>query len=207
MFGKKVLTILLYRLYTVKRRRIRNIILALVTRLEGGQMYSQTLRRIFSVYHDIEIGMYSYGGCFNLNNIRAYTRIGRYCSFADGVCIFNANHPIELKSTHPFFYEPSFGYVESEQISRRSIVIGNDVWIGQNAVILASVKKIGHGAVIGAGAVVTKDVPEFAILAGNPARILRYRFSEEIQEEIIESQWWNKDIKELKECFDQFLRH
>jgi acetyltransferase-like isoleucine patch superfamily enzyme len=126
---------------------MRRVVLALVKRLEGGEMYSESLRAIFSKYYNIEIGKHSYGGCFNPDNIRAFTKIGRYCSFAENVYIYNANHPLAHKSTHPFFYNPEFGYVKTEQISRRCIEIGNDVWIGQNAIILASVTNIGDGAV------------------------------------------------------------
>ena len=185
--------------------RLRKLILALVKRLEGGQIYSETRRAIFSKYHNIEIGKYSYGGCFNPDNIRAFTKIGRYCSFAENVYIYNANHPLGSKSMHPFFYDPSLGYVEREQISRRSIEIGSDVWVGQNVIILPSVNKIGDGAVIGAGAIVTKDVPDFAVVAGNPAKFIKWRFSEKTRAELKASQWWNKDIEELSQNIEEFL--
>ena len=90
-------------------------------------------------------------------------------------------------------------------IPRTKLVIGNDVWIGHNAIILPSVSNIGDGAVIGAGSVVTKDVPPFAVVAGNPAKIILYRFSEEKIREIMKSPWWGKDINELKNEFDSFL--
>jgi virginiamycin A acetyltransferase len=206
MFGKKVITGLLYKLYAFRRRRLRDIILRLVTKLECGQMKSHTLRRIFLDYHHIEIGLYSYGGCFDPNRIAPFTKIGRYCSFAQGVCVFNGNHPTGFKSMHPFFYNPAFGYVQKELIPRNKVIIGNDVWVGHNAIIVPSVKRIGDGAVIGAGAVVTKDVPDFAVVAGNPARVVKYRFSEETRLKIKSSKWWNKDIKELKENLEEFLR-
>ncbi len=161
-------------------------------------MYSLTLRQIFSKYHGIEVGLYSYGGCFDPSRINPLTKIGRYCSFAEGVCIFNANHPIERKSMHPFFYNPASGCVGGDQVTRRQIVIGNDVWVGRNAIILPGCTRIGHGAVVGAGSVVTGDVPEFAIVAGNPARILRYRFSPEAASRLLNEKWWDKDIAELR---------
>lgn len=200
----RIFSKLLYRLYAVKKHRLRDIILQAVATLEGGQMLSSTLRRIFSDYHQIEIGLYSYGGCFDLHRIRPFTKIGRFCAFAPNVCIFNANHPLQFKSTHPYFYEPAFGYVQNEKIPRRCIEIGNDVWVGQSAIILPSVKRIGDGAVIGAGAVVTKDVPDFAIVAGNPAVIIRYRFDEETIRKLKEECWWNKDIEELKANLNDF---
>lgn len=199
-----LLSILLFKLYALKSRRLKKAIQALVTRLEGGEMYSETLRAIFSKYHNIDIGKYSYGGCFNPANIQAFTKIGRYCSFAENVYIYNANHPLSFKSTHPFFYNPSLGYVETEQISRRSIEIGNDVWIGQNAIILASVTNIGDGAVIGAGTVVTKNVPDFAVVVGNPDKIVKYRFSEQTIQKLKQERWWDKDIDDLRANLDDF---
>jgi len=201
--GLRPLSKLLYRLYAV--RRLRRVIRALATRLEGGQMYSETLRAIFSKYHGIEIGNYSYGGCFNPANIRALTKIGRYCSFAENVYIYNRNHPLGAKSTHPFFYNPSLGYVESEQMARRHIQIGNDVWVGQNAIILASVTEVGDGAVIGAGAVVTKNVPDFAVVVGNPAKVVKYRFSEDAIRKLKQERWWDSDIGDLQGDLKAFL--
>ena len=142
--------------------------------LEKGEFYSVTLRRIFKDYHKIEVGMYSYG-CFAPNHINALTRIGRYCSFARGVCIFNGNHPLDFRSLHPFFFNPNLGYVKQEKIKRRQIEIGHDVWVGRNAIITPSVKRIGNGAVIGAGAVVTKGtvIPSGSVYAGTPAKKIK----------------------------------
>lgn len=201
-----ILSNFLYKLYAIKRRGLRNSILSIVEKFEGGQMLSPTLRRIFLDYHHIEVGLYSYGGCFDPFAVDPFTKIGRYCSFAGGVRVFNANHPLQFKSTHPFFFNPLLGHVEKELVSRNKLVIGNDVWVGHNAIILSSVKNIGDGAVIGAGAVVTKDIPDFAVVAGNPAKLIKYRFSEETRCKIKDSQWWNKDIEELKENFQEFLQ-
>lgn len=201
-----VLSKLIYKLYAFRRRSLRNIILHVIEKLEGGQMVSLTLRRIFLDYHHIEVGLYSYGSCFNPHVIASFTKIGRYCSFAEGVRIFNGNHPLEFQSMHPFFYNPIFGYVEKEIISRNRLIIGNDVWVGYNAIILPSVKSIGDGAVIGAGAVVTKDVPDFAVMVGNPAQVVKYRFSEATICKIKASEWWNKDIEELQKGLEEFIQ-
>jgi virginiamycin A acetyltransferase len=198
-----ILSNLLYKLYAFKRRKIRSAILDYFYKHEGGEMLSPTLRRIFLDYHGIEIGMYSYGGCFEAAHIMAKTKIGRYCSFGGGVYRFNTNHSMEFMSTHPFFYSSNFEYVQKELVHRSELVIGNDVWVGQNAILLPSVKRIGDGAVIGAGAVVTKDVPDFAIVVGNPARVIKYRFSKETQLKIKASKWWDKDIRDLD--LDKFM--
>jgi len=205
MLRTKLLQIL-YKLYSFECRRLRSLILKVVERIDGGQRYSLLLRKIYLNYHDIEIGLYSYGCCFNISRIQSFTIFGRYCSVGEGVCIFNANHPLSHKSLHPFFYNPNLGIVEDEKIERRSIEIGNDVWFGNNAIVTSSVKKIGNGAVIGAGAIVTKDVPDFAVVAGNPAKIIKYRFDEKTRRQIIKSKWWEKDISELQENLDEFTR-
>jgi acetyltransferase-like isoleucine patch superfamily enzyme len=161
------------------------------------QIWSKLLRQIYADYHHIKIGMYSYGGCFDIENIGCYTTIGRYCSFANGVRILNANHPLECKSMHPFFYFPGLGYVEKDLTPYYSLTIGNDVWFGRGAIVTPRVRRIGDSAVIGAGAVVTKDVPDFAVMAGNPAKVIKYRFSEETRLKIKQEKWWEKDIEEL----------
>ncbi|MGP8153993.1 MAG: CatB-related O-acetyltransferase [Smithella sp.] len=200
----KSLNKILYRLYALNNRRLRDIIQSIISNNEGGAVRSKTLRKIFHDYHDITIGMYSYGGCFDLHNIPAGTVIGRYCSFARNVYILSGNHPFTNKSMHPFFYSPYFGYVDELSITRTKLVIENDIWIGQNAIILPSVNRIENGAVIAAGAVVSKNVPPFAIVAGNPAKIIKYRFSQQVIDQITQSAWWEKDINEIKENHDEF---
>jgi len=200
---------ILYRLYALNNRRLRDIIQSIISNNEGGAVRSKTLRKIFRDYHDIAIGMYSYGGCFDLHNIPTGTVIGRYCSFARNVYILSGNHPLTNKSMHPFFYSPYFGYVDELLITRTKLVIENDIWIGQNAIILPSVSRIENGAVIAAGAVVSKNVPPFAVVAGNPAKIIRYRFPQQVIDKIIQSAWWKKDIDDIKNNrseFESFLK-
>ena len=84
--------------------------------------------------------------------------------------------------------------------------VGNDVWMGDNAIILADVTEIGDGAIIGAGAIVKKNVPPYAVVVGNPARVVRYLFSKEVIDELLASKWWEKDIEELKLNIDEFQR-
>ena len=194
---------ILFEMYKIKR--LRSFVVSVVSKIENGDYFSETLRRIFSEYHNIVIGKYSYG-CFDSAKINQFTRIGRYCSFASDISIFNGNHPIEHLSTHPFFFNPNLKYVDEEKIDRRWIDIGHDVWIGRNAIITPSVKKVGNGAIIAAGAIVTKDVPDFAIVGGNPAQIIKYRFDDKTIEEINRLQWWNKDIDELSSEINKFCK-
>lgn len=203
---KEIICGLLFHLYSIRISGVHKCVLRIVLTLEGGYLRSKTLRDIFKYYHKIEVGLYSYGGCFfNPEKIAPFTKIGRYCSFGNGVYILGQNHPILSKSTHPYFFNPSFEYVE-KQLNRTNILtVGNDVWIGTNVTIVPSVSKIGDGAVIGAGSVLTKDVPDFAVVVGNPARIIKYRFSDKTIKKLQKEKWWNKSIEELQVNLPDFL--
>ena len=123
--------------------------------------------------------------------------IGKFCSIACGAkFLFNsANHALGSLSTYPFpifFEEWGIGVEEIPRAwdNKGDIVIGNDVWIGYEAVIMAGVT-IGDGAIVGARAVVTKDVPPYAIVGGVPAKLIRKRFCESVITALLELQWWN----------------
>nr|WP_255122738.1 hypothetical protein [Rhodococcus sp. 14-2470-1b] len=104
---------------------------------------------------------------------------------------------------HPFWYNPALGFVDrSRDVDRTACVIGHDCWIGANSIILPGCRSIGIGAVIGAGSIVTKDVPPFAVVAGNPARVIRYRFSHTRIEEIIRSEYWMRGPGDVKMYLD-----
>lgn len=194
----------LFRLYgLVHAGTLRQLIKSAVLRLEGGGLYSRTVRRILRTYHDIEIGMYSRGACY-CQDLPPGTRIGRYCSIFPTLRIFSGNHPMNVKSTHAFFFNPRLGRVPCDIIERTQLRIGNDVWVGHNVLILPTVSSIGDGAVIGAGSVVHQDVPPYAVVVGNPARTVRYRFSEKTIHELIASQWWNRSIDELRDEIETF---
>lgn len=176
----------------------RNLLRKLILKLDGGEAYSTTIRKIFMEFHRIEIGYGTYGGCFALSNMRPNIRIGSYCSFAQDVKIFRANHPYEKFTTHPIIYEPALGCKrKSITLVYRPLEIGHDVWIGANAIILPGVSRIGNGAVIGASSVVTKDVGPYEIVAGNPARAIRMRFDERQIAALESSRWWELDRHEL----------
>ena len=124
-----------------------------------------------------------------------YTDIGSFCSIAENVIIGHAEHPLNRISTSPLFYKSNneFGnknFVVNEQLEFKRTKIGSDVWIGYNAFIRTGVR-IGHGAVIGAGAVVTKDVEPYSIVGGVPAKLIRKRFDEKTINALLSLEWWN----------------
>jgi acetyltransferase-like isoleucine patch superfamily enzyme len=111
--------------------------------------------------------------------------------------VYTQNHPLDRPSTHPYFYEAGLGFVEADGLEPGHLDIGHDVWMGQSCVVLPGCRRIGTGAVIGANAVVTRDVPPFAVVAGVPAKVIRYRFDEPEQRAVIESRWWTRTLDEL----------
>ena len=159
-----------------------------IDRFEGGQFYSQTLRRIFFETKDIKVGIGSYG-CFT-DGFRPHVIIGSYCSIAPGVQRLVGNHPYSNASTHPLFYHKDFGCLEEMHYDEHKLLIGNDVWIGVNAIITGNVEEIGDGAIIGAGAVVTHNVRPYEIVAGVPAKVIGQRFDDAVKERLIKSAWW-----------------
>ncbi|MFD0937085.1 CatB-related O-acetyltransferase, partial [Methylobacterium trifolii] len=168
-----------------------------VPRLRARQFESPYLREQFARRYGIEIGLYSYG-CFDRWRIPRGTRIGRYCSFSGTARILNANHPIDAISTHPFLYDPAYGIVGRSQVKTVRTEVEDDVWFGHNSVVLPGAQRIGRGSIIGAGAVVTGDVPRYAIMAGVPARLVRYRFDAAAIDRLEASAWWRLSRSELK---------
>lgn len=178
----------------------------MVRKLEKGELYSETLRKIFRFYYEVDVGMYTYGGCFVPGQFDRSTTIGRYCSVAQQVRTGNRNHPLEFISTHPFFFNPSLKRIKVNPVAYNPLKIGHDVWIGHNAIINPTVRTIGTGAVIGAGAVVNINVPPYAIVVGNPARIVRYRFHKDTIERLLASRWWEKPIDEIEKNMEDFQK-
>lgn len=137
------------------------------------------------------------------------TQIGKFCSIGQGACISLGKHPSSVfVSTHPAFFSlykkcgTTFAK-ENHFKEMEQTIIGNDVWIGVNAIIMDGVV-IGDGAVIGAGAIVTKNVSPYAIVAGNPAKLLRFRFEEDEISFLLKFKWWDKDPAWLRENYTRF---
>ena len=183
---------------------LRWLLRRIALKLEGGELYSVTARKMFQL-HGVDIGLYTYGPLkYHSKNLSPGTTIGRYSSVYPSVRRYNLNHTMNTKSTHPFFSDPSYGKVRTGFDLESEIVIGSDVWIGNNVTILNTVESIGDGAVVAAGAVLTNNVPPFAIVAGYPARVVKYRFSEETIQRLLQEKWWLKTIEELGPEIDGF---
>lgn len=143
-----------------------------------------------SIFYDSSLGRYSYVG---YDSEVVNCEIGAFCSIANGFIAGGARHPLAWVSTSPVFYNVGGG--TGHHLGRLPIsntaktIIESDVWIGSRVIIMQGIR-VGIGAVIGAGAVVTKDVPPYAIVVGCPARIIKYRFDDDTIKSLLKSQWW-----------------
>lgn len=129
--------------------------------------------------------------------------IGNYCSIANNVEIYlGGNHRADWITTYPFphFFEEA-SHISNYEVTNGNVEIGSDVWLCQNSTILSGVK-IGHGAIIANGALVTKDVAAYEIVGGNPAKHIRWRFDQPTRELLLQSSWWNWSQEELLEIAD-----
>lgn len=179
------------------------------------------------VYKGCKVGRYTYGYEGLLSFYPMASSIGRYCSINPTARIWN-NHSVDYITTHPFLDHPLFYEWEVYESRRRyiyqygkyfrnsvyensplrdnqEIVIGNDVWIGANVIILPGVK-IGNGAIIAAGAVVARDIEPYAIVGGVPARLIKYRFSEEKIALLESSKWWDWPIEKIEKNIELFYQ-
>lgn len=154
-----------------------------------------------SNFINVKVGKYTY---FGNNNSIHNAEFGAFCSVASFCAIGGGEHPINYVSTSPIFY--SKNNIFKKKFSNYSFnndkktIIGNDVWIGENVFIKSGIS-IGNGAIIGAHSVVTKDVPAYAIVVGNPARIIKYRFNDSIIKIIEDSEWWSWSINKIEKFF------
>ena len=189
-------------------------------------IYPKLFGRLFPNFKPIiEIGRHTYGiterTIFYAPALqKSYVKVGNFCSIAPGVrMLIHGEHRTNLATTFPLrtLLYPSMGMkgvVGCSNLDAFSdpIEIGHDVWIGQNALILSGVN-IGTGAIVAAGSIVTKNVLPYAIVAGNPAKLVRFRFSEDTIRKFLNSQWWDledDDILKLEPYFysedvDKFL--
>jgi chloramphenicol O-acetyltransferase type B len=129
--------------------------------------------------------------------------IGKYCSIGSGVVFMmagNQGHRMDWVSTFPFYFQANIFKASKNAYKKVGDTnIGDDVWIGSEAMIMAGVT-IGSGAVVAARAVVTKDIPPYAVVGGNPAEIIKYRFNEKTIKKLLKLKWWNWSEKEIKKA-------
>ncbi|MBQ8424510.1 MAG: CatB-related O-acetyltransferase [Clostridia bacterium] len=150
----------------------------------------------------VSVGNFSYGK-IDVHSINKKNKllIGNYCSIAENVkFLLGVEHPLNFVSTYPF---KAFFLNGVDAISKGDIIIKDDVWLGTNSTILSGVE-IGQGAVVAAGAVVTKDVPPYAIVGGVPAKIIKYRFNEEIIEKLLKLDYSKLNSEIVKKNIDLF---
>jgi phosphonate metabolism protein (transferase hexapeptide repeat family) len=157
----------------------------------------------------LEVVLDDYSYVVNDSEI-AYTRFGRFCSIAAMTRINPGNHPMERAAQSHFTYRASTYFPDEPDEAElfaarraRPVVIGHDVWVGHGAIILPG-RTIGTGAVVAAGAVVTKDVDPYAIVVGNPARVIRHRFSPAVAQRLQRLAWWNWDHDRLRAALPDF---
>lgn len=160
----------------------------------------------YSKLINVQLGNFSYvGGNTRIQN----TDIGHFCSIASDCRIGLGIHPLKMVSTHPSFYAPKhewsiFPDRDINIIEYKKIEIGHDVWLGIGVIIVDGVK-IGNGAIVAAGAVVTKNVPEYAIVGGVPASIIKYRFSDDKITLLKAIEWWKWDIRKIRDKNSLFV--
>jgi len=199
---------------------LRTLISALVWRIKRGKSLDlgyhsfihpladiQVKKLVLSDYARIEgkhsrvtgcgsvlIGRHSHGSSVSIN-AGTDISIGSYCSFGHNLTIMtgSTHHHLERTSSFAFGHVPFYNgnqWNTDSMPDHHALTIGSDVWIGANVFILRSVKNVGHGVIIGAGSVVTKDIPDYAVVVGVPAKVIKYRFNQEIIKALLKLKWW-----------------
>jgi len=190
--------------YLYRIKRLQGLCLRLCLRLEGGPFFSETLRQLLRDAHNVEVGRYSYGPILKPGVLPPGSLVGAYCSVGSGLIVRRRDHPINRPVMHPFFYNHALEIVEQDTIpldEANPLEIGNDVWIGDRVTILSGCREIGNGAVLAAGAVVTRDIAPYSIVGGVPAKCIRMRFAPDQIAHLEESRWWTRKLSELIESF------
>lgn len=194
--------------------RLRARVGGLVRRARGSSPRQLPPARRLDEREDLaeyDIGRFSWGH-LTVSSRGPGTRlsVGQFCSFAHGThIVLGGEHRADFISTYRFPAYPPFNethrhLAEDTSITKGAVVIGNDVWLGHQTLILSGVT-IGDGAIIGAGSVVRHDIPPYAIVAGNPARVAGFRFPPEQIEALLQLKWWNWPIERISSHLDQLM--
>ena len=198
---KRILTKALQYMYNIFHPSI-----SIFARCEDSNVSKKAKIHRFVKLDHAQIGDYTYV-CPKAQIV--YASIGRFCSIAGNSKVGMPMHPICFLSTSPIFYSPQ-NAIGQKWVKKNTYFeefekckVGNDVWIGANAIVMGGIN-IGNGAVIAAGAVVTKDVPPYAIVGGIPAKIIRFRFEEPVRNALEQSKWWEKEDLYLKGKIELF---
>ena len=187
--------------YGYKNKIAKNVRLSNNIILNNNSIARGCIISSYSQVSNSDIGKYT--SIVRFSKI-SHTGIGKYCSISWDTTINAKSHPYHSISTSAFPYVPSLGnFVNKREQKYDMVVIKNDVWIGANSLIMPGVI-IGNGAVIGASAVVTKDVPDYAIVAGVPAKIINYRFPKEVINNLLEIKWWDWEDTVIKQNIELF---
>jgi acetyltransferase-like isoleucine patch superfamily enzyme len=182
------------------RETIKNILVILRLRKKNDIFFTKNYFR----NKKYKIGDFTYGQPLVIfENDESNLIIGKYCSISQNVTIFlGGNHRLDWNTTYPFnslsMYFPFAQDIKGHPQTKGDVIIGNDVWIGNNATILSGVH-IADGAVIGANSLVTKNIGPYEIWGGNPARLIRKRFSQEKINDLLKIQWWNWPLEKVGE--------
>ena len=180
--------------------RLRPALRHLCLRLDGNGVRADRLRALLARFHGVEVGRYSYGAILTPGVLPRGTKVGAYCSVGTDLIVRRRDHPVDRPGLHAFFYNARLGVVVTDTIPDvrdNPLTIGHDVWIGDRVTILAGCRQIGNGAVIAAGAIVTRDVPPYAVVAGVPARVLRIRLERDMIDRLEASRWWERPIEAI----------
>ena len=193
-----------YKCFVKKTKLGENVVVRDFSRIEDSILHDNSDIQRFAMIYSCEIGNFTYTG---RNFTGWHSKIGKFCSISWNVSIGGANHDYKKITSHAFLYAPQFGMLNDGKARydrfSNPCIVGNDVWIGCNAVIMRDVT-IGDGAVIAAGAVVTKNVEPYTVVAGVPAREIKKRCSKELAARLCKSEWWNLSPQIIQENVDLF---
>lgn len=202
-FLKKVYYLVLFFYYTLK---YFNSKFYFFSKIKNSQFSQYVVISSGCEIYNSKISDFTY---VSSNSKICNTKIGKFCSIASGVKINLPRHPTkDFISTHPIFYSSSYKKINNILHTKfkeyENVEIGNDVWIGENVLILSGIK-IGNGSIIAAGSVVTKDVGDFSIVGGIPAKLIKMRYNPQEIDILNSEKWWDYKLHKILDNFDKLI--